>query len=93
MTLTFIIIYILMHYKWYNFITTIELSTFFNHKNKPVGLIDKYDRAVALEHFSSTTDRERQLFRSENPEIKKIVLMSLIIHLILASLYFVHRSL
>ena len=29
MTLTFIIIYILMHYKWYNFITTIELSTFF----------------------------------------------------------------
>ena len=26
-TLTFIII--LMHYKWYNFITTIELSTFF----------------------------------------------------------------
>ena len=76
MTLTFIIIYILMHYKWYNFITTIELSTFFNHKNKPVGLIDKYDRAVALEHFSSTTDRERQLFRSENPEIMKIVLMS-----------------
>ena len=64
MTLTFIII--LMHHKWYNFITTIELSTFFNRKNKPVGLtsFEEYDKAAVLEHFRFLD--QKIVLRSDN---------------------------